>query len=388
MPMTRVSIYSCAEYDERVLNEIFIRALDDVGFKAEDFRGARVALKPNMLNASAPEKAVVTHPAFFAAAVRMVKDHGGVPVLVESPAFQSLEKVAAKTGYDRIIAEERIEVWDNRSVAVIANNSGRKFKRFEVAKTLLEADVLLNLPKIKTHAITCLTCAVKNLFGTIPGKAKSQWHMRAKTREEFPEFILDFYGAIKGLFGDGRRIIHLVDGIVGMEGEGPGPGGTPRRLDMVIAGTDAVAVDRVVAHLTGMDVSKIVTISSAVTRGLGAGNLEDIEIAGQSPEDMTVRDFKAPGRSFSSRLQDGVLKFNAVKNLCVERPVPSAERCTLCYQCNSICPAGAIDKAEGAARVPRYDYDMCIRCYCCMEICPEAAITLKKGKLQWIMDRL
>ncbi len=386
--MTRVSVYPCAEYDERVLNEIFISALEDVGFKAEDFRGARVALKPNLLNASAPEKAVVTHPSFFAAAVRMVKDHGGVPVLVESPAFQSLGKVAVKTGYDRIIAEQRIEVWDNSSVAVITNNSGRKFRRFEVARTLLEVDMLLNLPKIKTHAITCLTCAVKNLFGTIPGRAKSQWHMRAKTGEEFPEFILDFYGAIKALFGEGRRILHLVDGIIGMEGEGPGTGGTPRRLEMVLAGTDAVAVDRIVAHLIGLDASKIVTISSAVKRGLGTGNLEDIEIAGHSLEEMAVRDFRPPGRSFRSRLQNGVLRFNLVNNLCVERPVPAAKRCTLCYQCKSICPAGAIQKAEGAERVPRYDYDVCIRCYCCLEICPEAAITLKRGKLQWIMDRL
>lgn len=386
--MTRVCVYPCAEYDEHVLNEIFISALDDVGFKAEDFRGARVALKPNLLNASAPEKAVVTHPSFFAAAVRMVKDHGGVPVLVESPAFQNLGKVAVKTGYDRIIAEQRIEVWDNSSVSVITNNSGRKFKRFEVARTLLEVDMLLNLPKIKTHAITCLTCAVKNLFGTIPGRAKSQWHMRAKTGDEFQEFILDFYGAIKALFGEGGRILHLVDGIIGMEGEGPGTGGTPRRLGMVLAGTDAVAVDRIVAHLTGLDAGKIITISSAVKRGLGAGNLEDIEIAGHSLEEMAVRDFRPPGRSFSSRLQNGVLRFNLLNNLCVERPVPVATRCTLCYQCKSICPAGAIHKAEGAERVPRYDYDVCIRCYCCLEICPEAAITLKRGKLQWIMDRL
>ncbi len=386
--MTRVSLYRCAEYDKHVLFDVFVKALDDAGFRADGFRGARVAIKPNMLSASAPEKAVVTHPVFFAAAVRMVKAHGGVPVLVESPAFQSLEKVALKTGYDRIIAEERMEVWDNKSVAVITNDQGRKFKRFEVAKPLMEADILLNLPKIKTHAITCLTCAVKNLFGTIPGLAKSQWHMRAQTREEFPEFILDFYGAIKALFNNGRRVLHLVDGIIGMEGEGPGPAGTPRRLDMVLAGTDAVAVDRVVAHLTGLDVAKIATIGSAAQRGLGVGKLEDIEIAGQAIEAMAVQNFKAPGRSFSSRIQDGLLGFNAVKNLCVEKPVPSAERCTLCYQCKSICPAGAIHKSEGTQRVPRYDYNACIRCYCCLEICPEAAISLEKGKLQWILDRL
>lgn len=386
--MTRVSIYRCADYDEDRLGEIFLRALEDAGFGADEFRGARVVLKPNLLSASAPEKAVITHPAFFAAAVRMVKAHGGIPVLVESPAFQSLEKVAAKAGYDRIIADERIEVWDNKSIAVITNEAGRKFKRFEVARPLLEADILLNLPKIKTHAITCLTCAVKNLFGTIPGLAKSQWHMRAKTREEFPEFILDFYGAVKHAFDDGRRILHLVDGILGMEGEGPGPGGTPRRLDMILAGTDAVAVDRVVARLTGLDVAKIATIGSAVARGLGAGKLEDIEIVGQSLEEMAVENFAPPGRSFQSRLQDRVLRINALKNLCVERPVPSAERCTLCYQCKSICPAGAIHKSKGSSGVPAYDYDACIRCYCCMEICPEAAITLKKGKLQWVMDRL
>ena len=105
---TRVSIRRCEGYDDNELDEAFVRALHDIGFDSGRFRGARVALKPNLLNASAPDKAVVTNPAFFAAAVRIVKAHGGTPVLVESPAFQSLERVAAKTGYDAIIAAERL----------------------------------------------------------------------------------------------------------------------------------------------------------------------------------------------------------------------------------------------------------------------------------------
>lgn len=385
---TRVSIRHCDGYSERQLDENFRRVLEDIGFDPGCFRGARVALKPNMLSASAPEKAVVTHPAFFAAAVRLVKAHGGKPVLVESPAFQSIEKVSKKTGYDSIIYAEKLEVWDNSTVAVIMNHDGRKFRRFEVAKPLVEADILLNLPKIKTHAITRLTCAVKNLFGTIPGLAKSQWHMKARTRAEFPELIVDLYGAIRSVFSGKKMMLHLVDGIIGMEGHGPGLSGTPHRLNIVIAGTDAVAVDRVVAHVTGLDAGGVSTISSASARGLGAGRLEDITIEGESLAEVTARDFSAPVSGFSSRLQDRVLGIDALRNLCVERPVPVPERCTLCYQCKSICPAGAIGTAEGGSRIPRYDYTACIRCYCCMEICPEAAIRLRKGKLQWIMERL
>jgi len=383
---TRVSIRRCEGYDDNELDEAFVRALHDIGFDSGRFRGARVALKPNLLNASAPDKAVVTNPAFFAAAVRIVKAHGGTPVLVESPAFQSLERVAAKTGYDAIIAAERLEVFDNRSVAVIMNDEARRFKRFEVARPLLEADILFNLPKLKTHAITRLTCAVKNLFGTIPGLAKSRWHMRAGTGDEFPELILDLYGALSAIFSGKRSMLHLVDGIMGMEGDGPGPSGTPRKIGVVLAGTDAVAVDSVAAGLIGLDSANIANISSAAARGLGVGRMEDIEIKGVELLDIAVRDFKVPASRLSSRLRDYVLKMDALRNLWVEKPLPSPDRCTLCYQCRTICPAEAIGTAEDGASVPKYDYTACIRCYCCMEICPEAAIRLEKGKLQRIMD--
>jgi Pyruvate/2-oxoacid:ferredoxin oxidoreductase delta subunit len=220
------------------------------------------------------------------------------------------------------------------------------------------------------------------------GLAKSQWHLKARTREEFPELLVDLYGALRSVFSGRKMMLHLADGIIGMEGDGPGASGTPRRLNTVLAGIDAVAVDRVAARITGLDSGGVATISSASARGLGAGRLDDIKIEGEALADMIVDNFSAPATRFLSRLQDRVLGIEALRNLCVERPEPLPERCTLCYQCKRICPAGAIGPAAGESHVPRYDYTACIRCYCCMEICPEAAIRLGKGKLQWIMDRL
>ena len=220
--MKKVFLAGCDEYDRATLRKKIETGLADIGMAPDDFKNARVALKPNLLNVSPVEKAVVTHPEFFRAVVDTVKSYGGAPVLVESPAFQSLEKVVSKTGYDAIIRDERIPVWNNRDTVVAHNPSARKYRRFEIAAPLADADIIINLPKFKTHEITYITAAVKNLFGVIPGLNKSQWHVRAKTKSEFSEFLLDLYGAIVSEFSASKKIVHIADAVIGMEGAGPG----------------------------------------------------------------------------------------------------------------------------------------------------------------------
>lgn len=383
--MTRVSLLRCAGYSPRMLDEKLRESLSNMGFEPRQFKGARVAVKPNLLRSSAVESAVVTHPEFFRAAVRLVKAGGGTPVLVESPAFQGVEKVASKTGYDAVIREESLEVWDNRSTGVLHYGEGRTFRRFEIALPVFDADIILNLPKFKTHGLTHVTAAVKNLFGFFPGLAKSQWHMRARTPQEFSEFLLDFYEAVLKGFQKPKGMLHLIDAVVGMEGEGPGPGGTAREVGAVIAGTDAVAVDFVAVNLVGIDHRRVRTITEGHRRGLGCASFDGIELRGDGLDGFPEICFVPPRSSPISGPALWPINSNTIKNLFVQRPVPSPEKCTLCYQCERICPAGAIGKTSGRSKVPAYDYDRCIRCYCCLEICPEAAIYLKDGRLQWLI---
>jgi uncharacterized protein (DUF362 family)/Pyruvate/2-oxoacid:ferredoxin oxidoreductase delta subunit len=385
--MTRVALLKCEDYVALQLREKMIEALHLIDLEPGIFARKRVVIKPNLLSASAPEKCVVTHPEFFRAAVRLVRDHGGHPVLCESPAFQPLARVMKKAGYDRIAEEEDCEVADPRSTAVLFCDGPCRYKRFEISAAVFDADIILNLPKFKTHGLTYMTGAVKNLFGLICGLNKSQWHLKARSKEEFSEFLLDYYSALLKGFEKPKEFIHLMDAVMGLEGDGPGAAGTPRKIGAVLAGKDAVSVDAVAMTVVGLRLEEALTVTLGEKRGLGTGALERIELQGDGLDAFQVRDYvpsKVSGRSPVSRWP---LNTKVFKDLLVEKPAPSKERCTLCYQCKAICPGGAIGESKGESGIPLYDYDKCIRCYCCMEICPEAAIHLKKGKLQWLVGK-
>jgi uncharacterized protein (DUF362 family)/Pyruvate/2-oxoacid:ferredoxin oxidoreductase delta subunit len=381
-----VYLSKCEEYECLLLKEKMKEGLSAIGFDPARFAGRRVALKPNLLSASPVEKAVVTHPEFFRAALQLVKEHGGLPVLVESPAFQPLRKVIRKTGYDRILLEEDCEAADTKETAVLFYEGGSGYRRFEVAGALFEADIVLSLPKFKTHGITYVTGAVKNLFGFIPGLNKGQWHVRAHTKEAFAAFLMDYYEALHRGFERPKQYLHVMDAIMGMEGEGPGTAGRPRKIGALVVGDDGVAVDAVAVHIVGLDKSKVRTLVLGERRGLGVASLQKIDLRGSRPEEFDVADFVPPRSETRFNMGRWPMNTNLFKNLFVERPVPSEMRCTLCYQCRTICPAGAISRTDNNEGVPSYDYTKCIRCYCCMEICPEAAIHLRRGRLQWVLD--
>ena len=385
--MVRVALLKCEDYDAPVIREKMLEALNLIGLEPGIFVGKRVVIKPNLLSASAPEKSVVTHPEFFRAAVRLVRGHGGTPVLCESPGFQPLVKVMKKTGYDRITEEEGCEVADPRNTDILFCDGPCRFKRFEISSAVFDADVVLNLPKFKTHGLTYITGAVKNLFGLIYGLNKSQWHYKAQSKEEFSGFLLDYYSALLNGFEKPKIFIHLMDAVMGMEGEGPGAAGTPRKIGAMLAGHDAVSVDAVATRLVGLSLKEALTVTLGEKRGLGTGALEKIDVLGASLETFDVRGYVPSKSSDRSPVSSWPLNTKTLKNLLVEKPVPSRERCTLCYQCKAICPGGAIRESRNESGVPLYDYDRCIRCYCCMEICPEAAIALKRGRLQWLTGR-
>lgn len=385
--MTTVGLQRCDSYAPQQLDAAIRQVLSLSGFDLTSLKGGRVLVKPNLLTASVPEQGVVTHPEVFRTVVRLVKEYGGTPVLIESPASLSLRRVMERTGYARIVEEEGVEVDPLTEVMVIHNPRGEHFRRFEVAKGLGEVDCVINLPKFKTHSITYITGAVKNLFGLIPGRRKAQWHLRAQEKQDFAGFILDYYGALLDSLTPSRPIIHLMDAITVLEGEGPGVSGSPRQLGALLAGVDGLAVDRVAVSLAGLDPELVPTLVLGVRRGLGGAMLDDIEVAGDGLDDLTVTDFIPPGGGRHDRALRWPLTAPFVKNLLVERPVPDPARCTLCYQCRQICPAEAISVATSPVQVPRFDYARCIRCYCCMEVCPEAAIHVRPNLAQRLFRR-
>ncbi len=384
--MEKVSLVKCSEYRSDLLEDAIEQSLANIGFPLRSFENRTVALKPNFLMASPVQKAVITHPAFFREVARIVRAHGGRVLLVESPAVHSVSTVVKKGEYGPVLEEMDVTVpADGQKRGVVLNPRERRFRRFEVLGPILDADIVINLPKLKTHGLTCMTGATKNLFGLIPGLEKSRWHMKAPGGRAFSELLLDLNEALMYGFSTPKPILHLVDAIVGQEGDGPGPSGTPRQIGAILAGTNPVATDCVAADLLGFDYRSVPSVMGGFERNLGLSSPDDIDRVGEDVGGMRVDGFKPARHRLSTATYDR-WPFNrkTFRNLFTSKPVPLREKCTLCYQCMAICPGGAIEKANSGEKVPRYVYEKCIRCYCCMEICPEAAIHLKAGALEWM----
>lgn len=384
--MPVVSLLSCDNYENTVLKDRLYKSLELIGFDLSRFGKAKVLIKPNLLMPASEDKAIVTHPEFFRAVIQIVKENGGTPVVVESPAVHSLERAMKKSGYLEIVAAEGSSVADPARTRTLKFEGAKKFKQIDISEAYFDADIILNLPKFKTHGITYITGAVKLLFGAIPGLEKSKMHLRCPTPETFSEFLLDLYGAMNYGFSPPKPILHLMDAILVQEGEGPGPAGRPRRLNAVLAGENGIAVDWVATRIAGLDMEKALTVANAFERDYGVASPDQITICGETIESLQVGDFvPATGSSIFSNVFRWPFNTPFIKNLCLDRPMPREDRCTLCYQCRKICPSGAISASDGRKKVPSYDYNKCIRCYCCLEICPEAAILKKKGRLQWVL---
>jgi uncharacterized protein (DUF362 family)/Pyruvate/2-oxoacid:ferredoxin oxidoreductase delta subunit len=377
--MEKVSLLRVESCDPVLLRDALEKSIKASGFDMSLIKNRVVAVKPNLLTSAVPEKGLTTHPVFFHQVIRIIKDRGGIPVLVESPAFIPLAKVLQKNGYTEIIEKEKIRVGDTKKTLSLSNPGSKSFRYFDIAEDFVKADFVFNLPKMKTHGLIYFTGAVKNYFGLIHGLEKSKYHFRADNPVDFASFIIDLYSSLVN--SKGRcAFLNIMDGITGLEGEGPGASGKPVNSCAVIAGMDAVAVDSVAVKTAGLDLRKALTCVYGGSRGAGVSDLSKINISGNNFSDFTVK-FKPPaarsgvsGWPFSSPM---------FKNMLIEKPVPMPDKCILCYQCRTICPAEAISKSTDS-RIPLYNYSRCIRCYCCMEICPEGAIELRKSLFQKI----
>jgi uncharacterized protein (DUF362 family)/Pyruvate/2-oxoacid:ferredoxin oxidoreductase delta subunit len=381
--MAVISLQKCTQYDNKLLKDKIIAGLKQIDFDLTGLKDKRVCLKPNLLMPSSPERAVTTHPELFRAVAEIVHDYTRSIIIIESPNFFPLKSTIKKTGLAPIVNDLEIEIADITVTKALQFPLAHRYKSIDISKAFFDVDYIINMPKLKTHGFTHYTGAVKNLFGTMPGLSKAQMHMKAPSQMEFSEFLLDLYGGLLNGFEKPKKFIHIMDAVVGMEGEGPGPSGKPKKIGAVIVGDDAVALDYVAVNLVGLDLKKVFTITEGFKRGYGVKSPDDIQIKGETLKDMRITDFKASRNS----VMGGViwpLTSPTIKNLFIEKPVPRADACTLCYNCMKICPAGAITKAN-EAKVPTYNYRKCIRCFCCMETCPEAAIYLKKGILQRLM---
>ncbi len=375
---TQISAIQCDGYNYETLFQAVRRSVDLLGGMERFIEaGQKVLLKPNLLVSSDPERGVVTHPVVVRAVIEMVREAGGVPLIGDSPGFGTAHRVASKAGIAQVAEEMGCPLVDFKDPVEVKTPGNFTFRRFKVAREAVECDVVINLPKLKTHAQMLLTLGVKNMFGCIPGVAKPAWHLKAgRDRTYFAKMLVELCAVLK-------PNLTILDGIVAMEGNGPS-GGTTRPLDMVFAGTDCVAMDSTVTHLLGIPRERLWTTRAAMDDHTGITDPDRIEVLGASLADLAVSRFKLPEAwdltwglpSFIQRL---------LRDAVTARPVIDRDQCKECLNCIDVCPTNAMRKeAEGVVIDPM----QCIRCYCCQEICPEGAIEIKAGLLSRILGKL
>lgn len=374
--MTPVSLVHCTSYDFHLLEEAVRKALAPLGGISRFVRrGDTVLLKANLLSARVPERRVTTDPAVVRAVASMVKEAGGLPFIGDSPAIEPFRRVAAKTGMEEVARDLGIEVVELNRPRPISLSDHALFSSLEIASQALDADVVINLPKLKTHSQMLMTLGVKNLFGTIVAQRKAEWHyMTGLDRDTFASLLLDIYQVV-------RPALTILDGIWGMDGNGPG-NGNARPLGILAAAVDAVALDTVVCHLLRIALESYPLYRAARARGIGVTDLEKIDITGDLPESFGIPDFQVP-RLDSLSILPGIFDWFAKRYL-VSRPVQEAGICAGCAECVQVCPAHAMELED---RNIRFDYDRCIRCYCCQETCPRGAIGFKRGLLVRVLTR-
>jgi uncharacterized protein (DUF362 family)/Pyruvate/2-oxoacid:ferredoxin oxidoreductase delta subunit len=333
------------------------------------FPGARIVVKPNLLLAAPPEQGIVTHPLVVRTVVEYLLDKGTRVQVSDSPPVGNFQKILRTTGYEEALKGLDVEVKPfEESVEV---DIGEPFGRIPLARDAVEADGVINLAKLKTHAQMFLTLGVKNMFGCVVGLRKPEWHMRAGVdRQLFARLLVRIYEAVAPIYT-------IVDGVVGLEGQGPGKSGTPRSLGMLVGGGDAHAVDKVTCIMLGFPPEKLWTQSEAMALSAFNGH---VHIGGDL---HIVHDYKLPELHSLSMGPESFNRF--VRKYMLQKPVVDQELCKLCGECWNICPAKVISHD---ARKVRIDYDRCIRCYCCLEVCPYGAIRAQEPLLGSLRRRL
>jgi len=372
-----VAVVRCESYEREALDAAIDGAAELIGFtELGEYVGKRVLVKINLLNGARPEACSNTHIEFTRSVIRNLKSHGIEPVVSDSSgSFEDTWGCFRRSGYAAMCEDEGVSIeplskhgYDRIDIA-----NGKQVSSALVSRFFLEADLIISLPKLKTHVQTVYTGAVKNFFAVLPLSERRRFH-RLKRYERFSEAIVDLYSAI-------GRGVSLMDGIMGMQGNGPSTG-SPCKLGVVLASRNAANLDVVACGAIGLSQKRVHTVKDTIARGFAA-RLDQVQIVGDSLSQVE-RKFHVPARLLlrANPIIEGLT--DIVLGLHASAVEVQNGKCIGCGHCRNICPVGAITIDKHC----RIDYSKCIKCYCCFEVCPNEAIVRRAPFVGRVLDRL
>lgn len=370
---TKVVVYN-ADYDKELLKEKIKKALDY--FNLPNLEGKKILIKPNLLMSAPPEKAITTHPILIESLIEVLKEKGVKDIFIgDTPGNTStnIDHLYRTTGLKEVAERQGVNLINLYTYGVI-NIKSDIAGEIPITKFIKEVDYVINVPKLKTHTFMLMTCAIKNTFGLVPGMNKSRMHAIAINPESFAQILVD-------IFKEVNPLINIVDGIIGMEGEGPSAG-NPRKFGKLIIGDDAVAVDVISSIILGYSPQEIYTNLVAYKKGLGEIDIEKIEVIGEEKDKLYNHDV-AKVKNFYSLTKNlpsfmGNIASFLFNKLIRQYPVIDDTKCIRCRICENGCPKKAISLINNKMVI---DYSKCISCFCCHELCPQKAIRLEKSLL-------
>lgn len=373
------AIVPCPDYEAEHVRAALTEALDAIGGLDWVKIGMKIGIKPNLAAAKTPEFAVCTHPVMVAELTKMLIERGAQVTIGESPGgiytAAALNHSYSATGMT-LAAEAGAKLNDDFSSKEGHFADAKVLKSFHYTGWLNDVDVLITFAKLKTHGMMGMTGAVKNLYGTIPGTVKLEYHYRFPNHADFSNMLVDIYEY-------NHPVLALIDAVTAMDGNGP-TAGRPRECGALIAAHTAYDADLVGARLIGVEPKDVPTIAAAIERGLSRDSLDKVSLYGDADR-FIIKDCELTPRHDITSVKNtrGVTRA-FMKMVMASKPAAVKSECIGCGLCAKLCPAKAITMKN---KLPSIDRKKCIRCFCCQEFCPKGAMKVKRTAIARLLNK-
>jgi uncharacterized protein (DUF362 family)/NAD-dependent dihydropyrimidine dehydrogenase PreA subunit len=348
MPIQKfqVSVVQCPSYNRKQVRESLKTILKNIDFSFK--KGIKVLIKPNLLSPQPPELGITTHPRIVEELCKILKEKK-CKIYIGDSSGQDTDKALRICGISKLKSYAKIINFENEKKTECLVGE----KKIFLPEILFKVNLIINLAKLKTHMLTQVTLCVKNLYGCIPGEIKGKFHRIYSSPKDFSKFLVNLEKIIKPQ-------LNIIDGVIGLEGNGPGVTGTPIQSKIIIASKNPYAADILASKVMGF------APESICTNKLSGLRWEDLEIIGQVPD----LKFRKPSTS--------KIKFLMPLASLLPKPKISFDknRCKKCRICEKKCPVKAIT-LETLDKFPQCNHKSCIKCLCCIEVCPHKAALLK-----------